>query len=62
LVGTDRDLSHFEENSKDEPDIELLVVSKEQSMSLANAKAAKIKEKWMREAWHPEYFSALPKK
>jgi hypothetical protein len=56
LIGTGRDLSYFEENSKDEPELELMVVCKERSKTISGKQAIKIKEQLMRESWRPEFF------
>ena len=56
LVGTGRDLSDFEENSKDEPETELMVVCKERLRTITGKQTIKIKEQLMRESWRPEYF------
>lgn len=58
LIGTDRDLSNFEETAKDEAEIDLLVFCKERSRSITSGQAARIKQDLMRQAWQPEYFRA----
>ena len=56
LIGTGKALSNFEEESNDQPDIELMVVCKERSRTITRKQTSTIKEKLMRESWQPEYF------
>ena len=58
LVGIGADLSYFEENAKDDPETQLLVVAKERAKRLRRATAAKEKSELMKTSWHPEYFHA----
>src|SRR6266567_436496 len=60
LIGTGRALSNFEEESKDQPETELMVVCKERSRTISRKHTSTIKEKLMRESWRPEYFRAGP--
>jgi len=60
LIGTGRALSNFEEDSKDDPETELMVVCKERSRTIARRQIPTLKEKLMRESWRPEYFRASP--
>jgi len=61
LVGVARDLSYFEENAKEDPETELLVVAKEQAKTFRPATTAKAKTELMKQAWRPEYFRAGPR-
>lgn len=56
LVGTGRDLSDFEENYKDDPETELMIICKERLGTITGKQTTKIKEQLMRESWRPEYF------
>jgi hypothetical protein len=56
LIGTGKALSNFEGESKDQPEIELMVVCKERSRTITRKQTSTIKEKLMRESWQPEYF------
>jgi hypothetical protein len=56
LVGTSRNLSHFEENSKNDPETELMIICKERLRTITGKQTIKIKEQLMRESWRPEYF------
>jgi hypothetical protein len=58
LVGIGRDLSDFEENAKDDPETQLLVVAKERAKTFRPATAAKAKAELMKQSWRPEYFRA----
>jgi hypothetical protein len=58
LIGTGRDISYFEENSKDGPETELMVVCKERSKNIPHRRISALKEKLMHESWRPEYFRA----
>ncbi len=60
LIGTGRDLSSFEENPKEEPETELLVVCKQRSRTIARRQVSTLKEKLIRESWRPEYFRDGP--
>ena len=57
LVGTANALSRFEQDAKDEPEIELLVVCKERSKSISAAGTRKLKQKLIRQSWRPNYFT-----
>ena len=56
LVGTDRDIKYFEENTGDDPEFMLLLNSKERERILSRSETARLKAKLMRESWRPEYF------
>jgi hypothetical protein len=56
LVGTSRNLSHFEENSKHDPETELMIICKERLGTITGKQTIEIKEQLMRESWRPEYF------
>src|SRR5207245_283655 len=61
LVGIGRDLSYFEENAKDDPETQLLVVAKERAKTFRPATAAKAKAELMKQSWRPAYFRAGPR-
>jgi hypothetical protein len=57
-VGIGRDLCYFEDNAKEDPETELLVVAKERAKTFRPAAAAKAKAELMKQSWRPEYFHA----
>ena len=57
LVGTENALVRFEQDAKNEPEIELLVVCRERSKSISTAETRKLKHKLMRQSWRPNYFT-----
>ena len=61
LVGIGRDLSYFEENAKDDPETQLLVVAKERAKTFRPATAVKAKAELMKQSWRPAYFRAGPR-
>jgi len=56
-VGIDRDLPYFEQNAKDDPDFMLLIVSKTRIAGISSKDSAELKEKLMRDAWHPDFYA-----
>jgi hypothetical protein len=56
LVGTEDALSSFETNAKSEPEIELLVVSKERKTAIRMESATSVKRELMVRYWQPDYF------
>jgi hypothetical protein len=57
LVGTENALVRFEQDAKNEPEIELLVVCRERSKSISAAGTRKLKQKLMRQSWRPNHFT-----
>ncbi len=56
LVGTENALARFEQDAKDEPEIELLVVCRGRSRTISPAEGSRLKRKLMHHSWRPEYF------
>jgi hypothetical protein len=60
LVGIDKKLPYFEEQSGDDPETMLLIVAKQRGNTISQAKAVQLKAKLMSESWRPEYFRKQP--
>jgi hypothetical protein len=56
-IGIDRDLTYFEQNAMDNPNFMLLLLSKTRIAGISSKDSAALREKLMREAWHPDFFT-----
>ena len=56
LVGLRSDLPEFEQGAKDDPELMLLMVSKQRKTKLTQVEGNKVKARLLRESWHPEEF------
>jgi hypothetical protein len=60
LVGVHTDLTHFEQEARDDPETMLLIVSKGTRSKLTPAGSKRIKKKLFQESWRPQAFKAKP--
>jgi hypothetical protein len=60
LVGTHSDLSRFETESQDDPELTLLIVCKGRRGKLTRAASQIVKTQLLEQSWHPEYFKEKP--
>ena len=58
LVGIDGDdLQYFEKEAKDDPELMLLIISRQRDKTISQAETAKLRAKLMREGWRPDFFN-----
>ena len=50
------DLQYFEKEAKDDPELMLLIVSRQRDKTISQAETAKLRAKLMREGWRPGFF------
>jgi hypothetical protein len=60
LIGTEGAMARFDEDAKDEPEIELLVICKERLRTISSGETARLKRRLIRQSWRPEYFRSHP--
>lgn len=60
LVGIEKELPYFEKKAGDDPELMLLIVSKQREKPFSQAETAKLKANLMREGWRPDFFRKQP--
>lgn len=56
VVGTERQLTYFEEHAKDDPEFMFLLNSLKRERAIAEAETAALHKKLMQEKWKPDFY------
>jgi hypothetical protein len=55
-VGTEHELTYFEENAKDDPEFMFLLNSLKRERAISESETAALQKKLMREKWKPDFY------
>jgi len=55
-VGTERELTYFEEHAKDDPEFMFLLNSLKRERNISEAETAALRKKLMKEKWKPDFY------
>jgi len=55
-VGTERELTYFEEHAKDDPEFMFLLNSLKRERTISEAETAALRKKRMKEKWKPDFY------
>jgi hypothetical protein len=59
-VGTERDLTYFEEHAKDDPEFMFLLNSLKRERAISEAETVALHKKLMQEKWKPDFYRSEP--
>ena len=55
-MGTERELTYFEEHAKDDPEFMFLLNSLKRERTISEAETAALRKKLMKEKWKPDFY------
>ena len=55
-MGTERELTYFEEHAKDDPEFMFLLNSLKRERNISEAETAALRKKRMKEKWKPDFY------